>query len=315
MKYVLPLILFIVSSSIPAAPTLQWDGSVGAEGYNVYCGETPVGTLPPVDSGPDTTHDLEGSVVPGEEYECWVTAYAAGLAESGHSNHITFTVEEPVPMLPAPGNLQVIGGVLRDPGLIAEYKFEVGGQAVVDSSGNGFDGVLVGAERTPNGKEGGGVIFDGVSSRVDLGTFDALSGSEISIAAWVSPSSFNTSDARIISKANGEQSADHYWMISTIGGSGVRFRLKTQGVTSTLVSLTGVLVLNTWQRVVATYDGALMRLFVDGAEVASMPKTGELDTSNIVPVEIGAQPGSGYVFDGVIDEVRLYNRVLSGPEL
>ena len=95
--------LLLVPSLAAAAPTLQWDASSGAEGYNVYCGEIPLTTVTPVDVGNALTHDLSGSVSAGTQYECWVTAYAAGLGESADSNHVQFTPPNAVQTVVVPG--------------------------------------------------------------------------------------------------------------------------------------------------------------------------------------------------------------------
>lgn len=83
------LLLFCIP--VMAAPTLTWDASAGAEGYRLYCGETPISDVQPIDVGADELYDLAGTVTAGIEYECWVTAYAAGFPDSGHSNHLVFT--------------------------------------------------------------------------------------------------------------------------------------------------------------------------------------------------------------------------------
>lgn len=103
MKYIISLISFIVSSPIYAAPMVVWDASAGAEGYNVYCGETPVGTPPAIDVGNVLAYDLAATVSAGIQYECWVTAYAAGFAESADSNHLQFTPPQTVQTIVVPG--------------------------------------------------------------------------------------------------------------------------------------------------------------------------------------------------------------------
>ncbi len=84
--------LALASIAAGASTVLQWDASDGAEGYNAYCGPTPVSAVAPVDVGAEVTYDLIGVVSAGIQYECWVTAYAAGFPESGESNHIQFTL-------------------------------------------------------------------------------------------------------------------------------------------------------------------------------------------------------------------------------
>ena len=68
-----------------------------------------------------------------------------------------------------------------------------------------------------------------------------------------------------------------------------------------------------WQNIAATYDGTTARYFVDGVEVASRaaPTVGSSDTWRIGAY--GASPGG--FFDGVIDDVRIYNRALAPGEI
>ena len=91
MKSLTIVVLMILSAGLFAAPSIQWDASAGAEGYNVYCGAVPPGSPVPINAGDVLTYDLVAVVTPGTQYECWVTAYAAGLPESAESNHIQFT--------------------------------------------------------------------------------------------------------------------------------------------------------------------------------------------------------------------------------
>ena len=92
VKMLLSFAAILFVSAVQAAPTLEWGASAGAEGYNVYCGPTPISTQPTaIDAGNNTTYDLDGSVTAGVQYECWVTAYAAAVGESADSNHIQFT--------------------------------------------------------------------------------------------------------------------------------------------------------------------------------------------------------------------------------
>ncbi len=73
-----------------------------------------------------------------------------------------------------------------------------------------------------------------------------------------------------------------------------------------------------WHLVVATYDGSTIALYVDGTLDASEAATGQIAQDSF-PMYIGgdAQPpfGHTYLFNGQIDEVSLYNRALSAPEI
>ena len=74
------------------------------------------------------------------------------------------------------------------------------------------------------------------------------------------------------------------------------------------------LPLNTWTHLAATYDGATLRLFVNGTQVGSRALTGALLTSTGV-LRIGGNAIWGEFFQGRIDEIRIYNRALSPGEI
>jgi glucose/arabinose dehydrogenase len=144
-------------------------------------------------------------------------------------------------------------------------------------------------------------------------------GQALTISLWFKADSFTVSDARLISKATGTSESQHYWMLSTIdsGGPKLRFRLRTGSTTSTLIASSGDLLPGVWTHAVAVYDGTTMRIYKDGVEVGSMPKTGVLASNPGVLAAIGNQPaGAGSrPFRGSIDDVRIYDRALTGPEI
>ena len=72
--------------------------------------------------------------------------------------------------------------------------------------------------------------------------------------------------------------------------------------------------MNTWTHLATTYDGATVRLFVNGTQVSSVAKTGAIATS-ANPLEIGGDAIHGQYFAGRIDEVRVYNTALSATEI
>ena len=66
-------------------------------------------------------------------------------------------------------------------------------------------------------------------------------------------------------------------------GSKLRFRLKTNGTTATLVASSGALTPGVWTHVSATYDGQFMRVYKDGVEVGTLAKTGAVDRNATIP--------------------------------
>jgi hypothetical protein len=220
-------------------------------------------------------------------------------------------VAEPEPMPVDPGS----------DGLVAQYAFE---NDATDSSGNGLDGTIIGDAVFADGIEGMALDFDGVDDVVELGQFDV--NGQITLAAWILPDDFEINDARIITKANEWGGNDHWWMLSTISETSLRFRLKTDdGLdTATLIS-DPVLEAGVWAHVAATWDGSMMRIYKDGVEVASQEKGGTVVAVDPdISVAIGSQPSDAFAsdpshvakfFDGLIDEVAIYERALSEGEI
>jgi hypothetical protein len=125
------------------------------------------------------------------------------------------------------------------------------------------------------------------------------------------------SERRILSKATGAAAADHYFMLGTVGESGtnrLKFALKTAGSTKTLTAAATVPI-GQWVHAVATYDGASMRLYMNGIEIGSMGAAGSITVGSTVPVAIGRNAQNYGSFNGVLDQVRIYDRTLSAAEV
>jgi regulation of enolase protein 1 (concanavalin A-like superfamily) len=213
-------------------------------------------------------------------------------------------------------------------GLVALYEFE---NDTTDSSGNGndgtYDGVPVFVPGAPDGLNPTSAIqFDGQGpQRVEVQPIDVVGGG-ITLACWFKTSNLDTpgSDPRVISKAVGGANDEHWFMVSSsrVGDDKVlRFRLKTDdGTTSELKAGApdGIIPLDVWTHMAATWDGSTMRLYKNGVEVGSMAKTGTAVATNPdLPMSIGNQPSitDSRPWDGLIDDVRIYNRGLSEGEV
>ena len=191
---------------------------------------------------------------------------------------------------------------------------EGSGNVAADFSGNGRHGAVNGAAWTTDSKTGKALLFSSAAQYVNAGTFD-VTGSALTISAWVKANSFpEGTDPRIISKATSHEEQDHYFMLGVYGGK-LRFRLKTSGTTKTLIASSGGVSAGKWVHAVATYDGTAMRLYQDGVEVGSLAVSGSITGNSAVPVWIGLNPDGAGRFDGIIDQVRIYNRALSLAEI
>jgi hydrogenase maturation factor HypE len=69
-----------------------------------------------------------------------------------------------------------------------------------------------------------------------------------------------------------------------------------------------------WTHLAFTYDGAAMRMFVNGVQVSTTALTGVMPIG-AGALRIGGNGVWGEYFRGAIDEVRIYNRALSAAEI
>jgi len=204
-------------------------------------------------------------------------------------------------------------------GLIAYWKLDENtGTTAYDSVGL-YNGTLFNGPvwYPASGKLSGALGFDGIDDYLEISSFDIHGGTGLTISLWFRANDFDIDDARFISKATGTTNQDHYWMVSTINRTALRFRLKTNGSTTTLMTDTGLIQTGVWYHIAATYDGSTMRIYKNGLEVTSVNKTGVIDSDPGVLTAIGNQPkGAGNKpFHGLIDDVRIYNIALNASEL
>ena len=203
-------------------------------------------------------------------------------------------------------------------GLVAAYAFS--GDAD-DSSGNGNHGSVSGAVLASDrfGNPNAAYDFNGGTSVITAGSVLISNQAEITVSAWFFrrsplPNSFTSN---ILNQANNNGDAAGFSLMlkeTTGGNSRVRFLWNDQQGGRHDVS-TGDVAYLTWNHVVGVYDGALQSIYLNGALVSVTPNTGAI-TFPSGPFRIGHEdrpevPG----FDGVIDDVYIYNRALSPSEV
>ncbi|MDR3457835.1 MAG: hypothetical protein P4N60_10350 [Verrucomicrobiae bacterium] len=102
-------------------------------------------------------------------------------------------------------------------------------------------------------------------------------------------------------------------------GTGAGIFESTVWLGSGAVPVSGARVVqtNTWYHVAVTYDGALLKLYVNGAVDGQVAVTGPIVTGS-EPVRLGGGAPGGcppYFFDGLLDEPAIYNRALASNEI
>jgi hypothetical protein len=88
----------------------------------------------------------------------------------------------------------------------------------------------------------------------------------------------------------------------------------TTGGSISSVQGTAAAPANGWTHVALTYDGANLRLYVNGVQVRTSVVTNTIQASTS-PLWIGGNSPYGEYFQGVIDEAQVYNRGLTAAEV
>ena len=202
--------------------------------------------------------------------------------------------------------------------LVSHWPLDDGSGAIATDVVASYQGTLRNGAAWTSGRHGMAVSLDGDDDHVELPAID-VAGSALTISAWVNSRSFpSNNDQRYVSKAADMQEQSHYWMLGQASAGNqnrLRFRVRAGGTTTTLVAGSEELPLNIWYHAAATYDGATMRLYLDGVLVGSMAKSGVMAASSLVPVFIGANPDGSNFMRGIIGDVRIYSRALSASEV
>ena len=206
--------------------------------------------------------------------------------------------------------------------VVACWDFERSdGEVVEDSSGNGLDGTLVGDARIIDDLDRGGRVLylDGNGDWVDCGRdprFDIIS--EITVVCWVKVRRFDRDWQTIISKG------DSTWRLARDRDQdGLEFACSDVSIPGTeWGNILGKRNANDgrWHQVVGVYDGLWMYLYVDGVLDISSQASGEIATNTWSVLiganeEITAQGEPDRSFNGLIDDLRIYDYALTEGEI
>jgi len=212
-------------------------------------------------------------------------------------------------------------------GLVAHWSFDNPADPGHDDSANGHNGILYGPVW-----ESAALRFDGSDDYVDVTDDGALSGmANLSVAcrfkadywpAW----EIDDGAAGLVCKAStgdGSDSSDSYKVSIYTYDNKHRISVglyspSEAGLNVAIEDVVGSIDASAWHYLGLTYDGSIARLYWDGTEIATEAISGTLNSTPSVPLRIGHVYGASahnLYFNGLIDEVRIYDRALSADEV
>lgn len=214
--------------------------------------------------------------------------------------------------------------------LICHLSFDEGkGETVKDSSGNGNNGKILEKGRDTKwteGKTGKALEFTGGDPKKrnnagcvlipKMNKYDFSKG--LTVEAWVK---FNdkrkqSSTCEIISNAVSERGTGFRLYLSWgainlrsgEGGSGKIWQASSNAATNPIHN-------NVWYHVAGTYDGSVFKVYINGEEVGAS-KSGLTLTKGRKDIYIGSYAGGyTYGFNGIIDDVKIYNYAKSALDI
>jgi len=199
-------------------------------------------------------------------------------------------------------------------GLVGYWSFDgkdMAGNTAYDRSGQNNNGTLTNGPKRAIGKIGQGLSFDGSNDYISISNFcSSISNTAGTISAWVKPNVDNqgTDNNDYIFNCGGV--AAHSPSLLILGGTIPEYRIIKSTVATIATTRPKV---NVWVHLVVTWNTSIQTIYVNGIQedsdtTASITPSGSATIGQYPDVPSGTWPG-------LIDDVRVYNRALSGDEI
>jgi hypothetical protein len=206
-------------------------------------------------------------------------------------------------------------------GLVAYWAMRNSGTTVYDEWTGGRNGTATGDTvfSSISGAVGNGAEFDGNGDYINCGAFNpTTSGSALTVSAWYKHTTAQTN--RVIVSQYNTTLNRRAWQVAIIGGTSVQVIITSDGGATLIKNYyTSTKSMSTWRHICFTWNSGVLSLWEDGA-AASVTKNADGTftqmTTLTAAVYIGSRDsGSSTEFSGSVDEVRIYNRVLTADEI
>ena len=206
--------------------------------------------------------------------------------------------------------------------LIAHWKLdEISGTTADDSAGSN-DGTLMN-NPTPTwttGHDGNALSFDGVDDNVFANSFSGLSNFKGSVSMWIYPESMGEGNKGVIFNMDNSATSGRYGKLVFANTNALKWDVWEGANFLTRTTSNNILTMNNWNHLVYTFTGtgySNMKIYINGAEVSYVAGSGTgSPILNNDEFYFGSFNSAGLdAFDGLIDDVRIYNYALSSTEI
>lgn len=194
---------------------------------------------------------------------------------------------------------------------VGHWKLDdASGSTALDSAGS-FHGALSGPVWT-TGRLGGALQFDGIDDFVSTPNTSAFQvTTALTMTGWIRGTSwrYGSSTCPVLRKGTNNP---NNWQLAVNDGK-VTLQLDANDNGGFRAGTT--LNLGVWYHVAATWDGATVRLYLNGvSDMAPASRTTAIGVDTR-PVYLGGRPGATDYVHGALDDVRFYNRALTPGEI
>lgn len=197
-------------------------------------------------------------------------------------------------------------------GLVGYWNFnENSGSTAYDYSGNNNNGILINSPIWTSGKVGNALSLNGSNNYVNINDSSSLnfgSATDFTIEGWIKR---NTTGSQFIFDKRSNSTAGYIFYFDTSNGLALQVNGNNRYTNNTLIDTTS------WHHVAISVDrDGYINSYLDGVSLKLLTNfNGNLDTTNQATIGGRSFTQPLYLLNGLIDEFRVYNRILSSSEI
>ena len=193
-----------------------------------------------------------------------------------------------------------------DEGRVAFWNMDEGAGST--AGGDDLVGEIYGAEWVADEERGTVLSFDGDGDYVKFSNSDQLNiqGDQMTLGVWFKLPENGDGGALVF------KNTQYLMRLDSFG----RASFMVYNPKWSYVSMSGSdrITDTEWHYATGTYDGQSLKVYIDGKELASSPSTGDIKPKT-ADVLVGSQVAGTNEFEGLMDEVSIYNRALTAEEV